>query len=138
LTCAATGLAYALGTRKLRLHRHLPRSAVAVACVLVAVVLVAVAHPVRRFEAFRRLPPGLTQRHQDLVSAHLLSGGGSGRWQFWAAALDEWRSRPLLGRGAGSYEAWWARHGSFSYFVRNAHSLYLEVLGELGLVGLGL
>jgi tetratricopeptide (TPR) repeat protein len=93
---------------------------------------------VRRFEAFKRLPPGLTQRHQDLVSAHLLSGGGSGRWQFWAAAFDEWRSAPLLGRGAGSYEAWWARHGSFPYFVRNAHSLYLEVLGELGVLGLGL
>src|SRR5207247_1907828 len=36
------------------------------------------------------------------------------------------------------YQAWWAEHASFSYFVRNAHSLYVEVLGELGVVGLGL
>jgi hypothetical protein len=64
-----------------------------------------------------------------------LSGNGSGRWQFWTAAAQEWKSAPAVGRGAGSYEAWWAQHASFSYFVRNAHSLYLEVLGELGLVG---
>jgi len=35
----------------------------------------------------------------------------------------------------GSYEAWWAEHAPFGYFIRNAHSLYLEVLGELGAVG---
>ncbi len=42
----------------------------------------------------------------------------------------------MLGGGAGSYEAWWAQHGSIPLFVRYAHSLYLEVLGELGVVGL--
>jgi tetratricopeptide (TPR) repeat protein len=41
----------------------------------------------------------------------------------------------MVGRGAGSYQPWWAEHAPFSYFVRNAHSLYFEVLGELGLVG---
>jgi len=58
-----------------------------------------------------------------------------GRWQFWQAALDEFRSAPLHGGGAGSYEAWWDRHGSFSYVVRDAHSLVFETLGELGIVG---
>ena len=42
---------------------------------------------------------------------------------------------PLLGQGAGSYEAWWAEHGSLAMFVRDAHSLYLEALAELGVVG---
>ena len=51
------------------------------------------------------------------------------------------RSRPVsrgaaAWRGAGSYESWWAQHASFTYFLQNAHSLYLEVLGELGAVGL--
>src|SRR5262249_59764576 len=31
--------------------------------------------------------------------------------------------------------AGWLQHGSFRYFVQNAHSLYLETLGELGIVG---
>ena len=45
---------------------------------------------------------------------------------------------PVAGGGAGSFEQWWAQHASFSYFVKNAHSLYLETLGELGLVGFGI
>src|SRR5207248_2818258 len=53
----------------------------------------------------------------------------------WAAAVHEWRSAPLAGRGAGSYRFWWAQHASFTYHLQNAHSLFLEVLGELGLVG---
>ena len=72
------------------------------------------------------------------TSSHLLSSTGNGRWQFWGAAVDEFETRPLAGRGPGSYEAWWAQHGSVSYFTRHAHSLYLETLGELGAVGLAL
>ena len=54
------------------------------------------------------------------------------------SAFDEWKRHPLAGGGAGSFGQWWAQHASFSYFVKNAHSLYLETLGELGLVGLGI
>jgi hypothetical protein len=99
-----------------------------------AVAAILMSHPVRRFEDFKSLPT-LTAHDSTFVRAHLLSGSGSGRWQFWSAAVQEWKSAPVVGRGAGSYEAWWAQHASFSYFIRNAHSLYLEVLGELGLVG---
>ena len=38
--------------------------------------------------------------------------------------------------GPGSYESWWAQHGSISYFTRHAHSHYLQTMGELGLIGL--
>ena len=44
----------------------------------------------------------------------------------------------MLGHGAGSYEAWWAQHGSLAVFVRDAHSLYFETLAELGALGLAL
>ena len=40
------------------------------------------------------------------------------------------------GRGAGSYESWWSEHGTLATFVKDAHSLYLQTLGELGVVGL--
>src|SRR5204862_5020697 len=72
------------------------------------------------------------------VESHLLSGGGAGRWQFWGGAVDEFQSEPLRGGGAGSYESWWAQHGSITYFIRDAHSLWLETMGELGLIGLAL
>jgi O-antigen ligase len=119
-------------------RRSAPRAAAGRA--LLAVVLAAAAvgmvasHPVARFDAFKRLPTA--RATGSFTTAHLLSGNGSGRWQFWTAAIDEFRSAPLEGQGAGSYEAWWAQHASFTYFLRNAHSLYLEVLGELGIVGL--
>ena len=64
------------------------------------------------------------------------STGGSGRYQFWETALDANATDPLIGIGAGTYEFFWAREGSLSVYVRNAHSLYLETLAELGIVGL--
>jgi O-antigen ligase len=102
----------------------------AAAIVLVALVVAVLLYgTVRTLEHFTRLPTG------DTGGEHLFAGGGSGRWQFWAAALHEFESSPFHGRGAGSYGAWWLQHGSFRYFVQNAHSLYLETLGELGIVG---
>ena len=40
------------------------------------------------------------------------------------------------GRGAGSYEQHWLADRPFEHKVRDAHSLYLETLSELGPVGL--
>src|SRR4029079_5874260 len=104
-----------------------------VAAVVALVLLVALSHPIARFHDFSR-PPAAPDAPR-FVRAHLVSGSGSGRWQFWGAAVDEWRSAPVAGSGAGSFGAWWAEHGSLAMFVRNAHSLYLESLGELGAVG---
>jgi tetratricopeptide (TPR) repeat protein len=43
----------------------------------------------------------------------------------------------VVGIGPGSFEYWWARDDvEISGFVRDAHSLYLEAFGELGVVGL--
>ena len=68
---------------------------------------------------------------------HLLNSSGSGRWQFWGAAVSEFRAHPLNGGGAGLLEGLVAAArlaaGALSEF---AHSLYLEALGELGIVGL--
>lgn len=137
--CVAAAVSYGLGCRFLT-GRIAPalwvgRTVLGVGA-LALVVAIAALDPVERFEVFKRLPgeAGTIDRG-DFVRAHLLSGGGSGRWQFWSAAVDEWKEDPLRGVGAGSYEHWWAEHASFTYFVRDAHSLYLEALGELGIVG---
>jgi hypothetical protein len=50
----------------------------------------------------------------------------------------EYEHHPLLGGGAGSYQRFWLRHRPAPLPVRNAHSLYLETLAELGPVGLAL
>ena len=44
-------------------------------------------------------------------------------------------NRPWIGIGPGTFEFWWARNGTYAGFIRDAHSLYLESLAELGIVG---
>jgi len=112
-------------------RRALLAFAAAAAVALVAVA--ALSHPLARVHEFAK--PPIAPDAPSFARSHLLSGSGSGRWQFWTAAVDEWRSAPVVGSGAGSFSAWWAEHGSLAMFVRNAHSLYLESLGELGAVG---
>jgi O-Antigen ligase len=110
-----------------------PRVAVRIALVGLAFVVlagVAVADPVSRFEDFKQAPQASD------VSAHFSSGSGSGRYQFWSAALDAFEAEPITGIGAGGYEAWWNQHGSIPRIVRNAHSLFFETLAELGIGGL--
>ena len=139
LASLGTGALYGLGVHLLegrfRVREPAGRLVVAAALVLAVVGIVA-SDPAARVKGFKALPGAdIASGNGGFVKAHLLSGGGSGRWQFWAAALDQWNAHRVLGEGAGTYESWWAQHGSFSYFVRDAHSIYLEALGELGIIG---
>ena len=142
LACVVSGVVYALASRalmgrRLRLRRGVLVAAGAVA-VLVVSAAVVVADPGARFEDFKTPPNLQATDRAGFVRDHLLSGEGSGRWQFWSAAVDQFEEHPFAGDGAGSYQAWWLRHGSLAFFVQDAHSLYLETLGELGLLGLAL
>jgi O-antigen ligase len=70
----------------------------------------------------------------------LSSYTGSNRYQYWQSALDANATDPWKGIGPGTYEFWWARDGDQhaipGLFVRDAHSLFLETLAELGIIGL--
>jgi len=139
LVCAAVAVTFGLGCHLLgerfRPGRTTGRVAAGVAVLALAAGIVA-SDPVQRFNTFKASPEELAALDSgDFVTAHLLSGSGSGRWQFWSAAIDQGRENPVVGDGAGSYEHWWAEHASFTYFLKDAHSLYLEMLGELGIVG---
>jgi O-antigen ligase len=68
-------------------------------------------------------------------TGRLGSVAGESRYELWKAALDQNATNPLLGTGSGTYELWWARHGETGESVRDTHSLYLQTLGELGVVG---
>lgn len=149
LICLAVGIGYAVATRvdwsPPKIGRRLGIGLAVLASVVVAGGVVA-AHPAQRWDDFTAAPispleqaaPGTGNGGTDEAPSsgeHLASTSGNGRWQFWGAAVDEFETRPLVGRGAGSYEAWWAEHGSVSYFTRRAHSFYLQTLGELGVLG---
>jgi hypothetical protein len=137
VTCLATGAAY-WAARAVAPRLPVPPRPVrlgAVAALAAAVVVgVIAADPIERFDEFRALPESFST--SNFVQTHFVSGSGSGRWQFWSAAVDEFSHAPLNGMGTGSYGVWWAMHGAFYYPLKDAHSLYLQTLGELGIVGL--
>ncbi len=138
ITCVVTALVW-LGLAELGRRMSTPPRVVGLALVVaivgVALVAIVASHPVRKFDQFKN-NPAAAGSHSNFSTTHLLSSSGSGRWQFWGAAVSQFRAHPLNGGGAGSWEAWWLQHGSLPLPSEFAHSLYLEALGELGIVGL--
>jgi O-antigen ligase len=69
----------------------------------------------------------------------LTDPGADGRIDHWRVALEEFDGAPLAGTGAGTFEVVWAaRRPPNDGQVLDAHNIYLENLGELGIVGLAL
>jgi hypothetical protein len=69
------------------------------------------------------------------IYSRLGSLSGSHRYQYWNVAFNAFESKPLTGIGPGTFQFYWDRHAPFYEYIRNAHSLYMETLGETGLVG---
>lgn len=110
------------------------------AAVAVTAIAVAAGAPSRvgdQWQAFKA--PSVPTAVNDRASAvgRLQSASGNGRYQYWQSAVAEQQSSPLKGTGSGTFELWWAQHGtSNGGYVRDAHSLFLQTYGELGWVGL--
>ncbi|MBA3306496.1 MAG: O-antigen ligase family protein, partial [Thermoleophilaceae bacterium] len=70
--------------------------------------------------------------------SRLTDVGNRGRVEQWRVAVDDFGQAELLGRGAGTWGLSWNQRRPTPGAVRDAHSLYLEVLGELGITGAAL
>lgn len=81
-----------------------------------------------------------------IVGAHESTGrlgGGAGRltslqsnrYDYWSVALRAFEAQPLHGVGAGGWQVWWLRYRQVSEFATDTHSLELQTLAELGVVG---
>jgi hypothetical protein len=71
------------------------------------------------------------------ANAARLGSTGSDRYAYWRVAVDTWLDHPVEGAGPASFRVEWLARRPFAETVRDAHSLELETLAELGLVGLG-
>jgi hypothetical protein len=72
----------------------------------------------------------------DDLNSRLFSLSSNGRSDAWHTAWQEASDHPLVGGGAGSYAAFWAQHRRIPATLHDAHNLYLEMLAELGPIGL--
>lgn len=72
------------------------------------------------------------------ATAQRFGSVGSNRYAYWRVAVRTFADHPLKGAGAASFRVEWLRERPFPESVRDAHSLYLETLAELGIVGLAL
>jgi O-antigen ligase len=60
----------------------------------------------------------------------------SNRYNYWKVALaDGFAKHPLNGTGAGGFAVIWLQYRDVPERAKVAHSLYVETLAELGLVG---
>jgi O-antigen ligase len=131
LVAAAAGLAFArlvrtrAGAIDLRLARR-ARAALAVATVLVALA-VAVA-----------VSASQTERTDVPRSAARIVRLDTDRGHYWRVALEAFRRHPLVGIGSGSFAVEWNRERGDDQPALDAHSLYVETLAELGIVGVAL
>jgi hypothetical protein len=103
----------------------------AVACVVAALALGGPGRLADGWEQFKDPGSGPSETTQRFESA-----SGNGRYQYWSSLVDAASAEPLSGIGPGTFEYWWARNGTRGGFTREAHSLYFESLGELGIPGL--
>jgi O-antigen ligase len=78
-------------------------------------------------------------------STRPLSGGAtrlttlqSNRYAYWRVAMRAFGDEPIRGVGAGGWSVYWLRYRPFGEFAQDAHSLPLQTLAELGLVGAAL
>jgi O-antigen ligase len=114
------------------------RVAGAIGLVLIAlaglsVTMIAVGDPRdaarERWRSFRTLDADRTSRTQRFTSA---SGY---RYDLWRIAIEQFESHPLRGVGAGNYDSTYYRERRSGDYVRQPHSLPLQMLGEMGLPG---
>jgi hypothetical protein len=87
----------------------------------------------RQFDAFLNSAP---EPAQSDVRQRLTVVSNNGRVAHWRVALDAFKAEPLHGNGAGTFQNLWNRDRRSTVQVVDAHSLYIETLGELGIVGL--
>jgi hypothetical protein len=68
----------------------------------------------------------------------LSQSGNNGRIGVWRVSRLSFADHPLRGTGAGTFRVEYERRRDIDLTITDGHSLYLEVAGELGIVGLAL
>ena len=129
LAALAAGLAFVLLVRRIDAARAAWRppfrTAAAVGVASVAVILVATL----------AISYASEQSEELSTSTSRVTEAKTFRGPYWDVALESFADHPLAGIGSGSFRVEWRRQNVVPRGAFDAHSLYFETLGELGLVG---
>ena len=87
----------------------------------------------RQYDGFVNAAPAKTSGDLRL---RFTDPSSNGRIEQWRVAVDEFQAEPLRGSGAGTFEFVWRERRPSTNTVVDGHSLYVEVISELGIVGL--
>jgi tetratricopeptide (TPR) repeat protein len=108
--------------------------------VIVVPVAVAIARAPRlertarqQWHAFVHL--GAAEGGTSTSQTRLFSGAGN-RYDYWRVAWHVFTGQPAIGVGAGNYAPYYFRERRTQESIENPHSLELQTLSELGVVGL--
>jgi O-antigen ligase len=135
------GALWAFAERRVRLSDRLGRrlalgtGALLAAGVLLVggVALASVDDPTGRVsDAWSEFKRGYGDEEQD---ASRFASGGSNRYDFWTVAWDSFADNPVRGLGAENFQRLYLKVGNSTEKPRYPHSLEIEVLSGLGLVG---
>jgi uncharacterized integral membrane protein len=107
--------------RRLNLPHRAPAIAVALICAGLALAIVVGA----KERSSRSLSAGAT-RYVTLQS---------NRYAYWRVAMRAFGDEPIRGVGAGGWAVYWLRYRPIDEFAQDAHSLPLQTLAELGIIG---
>lgn len=60
-----------------------------------------------------------------------------GRLEFWRVAFELFKNKPVTGYGLGTYfSAYYTEYGMNQWYARFTHNHYLQIVSELGIVGI--
>lgn len=84
------------------------------------------------------MPPEYYER-LNTINTYQQDGSAMGRINAWWCAWNIAQDRPLVGGGFGAFVPWvWNIYAPVNTEYHDVHSIYFEMLGEQGFVGLGL
>jgi O-antigen ligase len=120
-----------------RLHRAVGAVAIALLVAVIAAGLIVARNPVARAEhAWHTFKGGYSANNSHVN--RLVGGLGSGRYDFYRVALDEFLAHPLVGIGADNFAQQYLARGRESETPHYPHSVEMRALSQTGLLGAAL
>jgi hypothetical protein len=115
--------------------RALRLGTAAAAILLIAAVAVAVGADSFAHREYNRFVSDNAEPSGSQTRERLTDPANNSRLPQWRAAVRIFDTQKLRGTGAGTFQQYYLRYRTDAPYVTDAHSLYLQSLAELGVVG---